>query len=265
MLFALAALLVTNTALGPLGWEVIAYSISGSLLDQVVGLELVTIGLIVPVAVLAGVLALRGHRAAAFIGFGPASYSAYMFLQYVLGPEYSTYTSVVFFHTAIFALSCGTAVLSWALAAGQSVPHLTVRRRRSSGVILLLLGAFVLSRYAGAITGSIAGDGLPAEFLDARTFYWSIFLLDLGVVVPATIVAGCGLIRDSRPAHTALYALVTWYALVPPSVAAMSATMVVNGDPDASSSQMAVLVGVSCVFLAAVVWIYAPLMRMRDS
>jgi hypothetical protein len=260
-LFALATVLITNTVLGPLGSGAIKYPISGSLHHQVIGLEVVTVGLVVPIALVAGVLALRGHRAAALLGFGPASYAGYMFLQYVVGPEYATYTAVAFFHTAIFTLSCGTAVWAWVLGSRQPLPHLTARRRRISSAILILLAAFVLTRYIGAMTGSITGGTLPAEFLNARTFYWSIFLLDLGVVVPATIAAGYGLIRGAHAAHTALYALVTWYALVPPSVAAMSATMVVNGDPNASSGQTFLLVVVSFVFAAFAAWIYLPLMR----
>ena len=200
-LFALAAVLLANTVLGPLGWGMIAYPLSGSLHNQVIGLELVTVGLVVPMAVLAGVLALRGHRAAALLGFGPASYAGYMFLQYVLGPEYSTYTTVAFFQTAIFTLSCGTAVWAWVLGSRQPLPHLTARRRRVSSAILILLAAFVLTRYLGAMAGSITGGALPGEFLDARTFYWSIFLLDLGVVVPATIAACYGLIRGAHAAH----------------------------------------------------------------
>ncbi len=263
-LFALATVLLANTVLGPLGSGAIEYPISGSLLNQVIGLEVVTVGLVVPLAAVAGVLALRGHRAAPLLGFGPASYAGYMFLQYVVGPEYSTYTAVAFFHTAIFTFSCGTAVWAWVLGSRQALPRLTARRRRLSGAILVLLAAFVLTRYLSAITGSITGSALPPEFLEARTFYWSIFLLDLGMVVPATVAVGYGLIRGAQAAHEGLYALVPWYALVPPSVAAMSATMVVNGDPNASSGQTVLLVVVSFVFAAIAAWIYLPLMRAED-
>lgn len=260
-LFTLATALVANTALGPLGSGAITYPISGSLLNQVIGLEVVTVGLVVPLAAVAGMLALRGHPGAALLGFGPAAYTAYMFLQYVLGPEYSTYTGVAFFHTAIFTLSIGTALWAWVLGSRQPLPRLTVSRRRWSSAILILLAAFVVTRYVGAMTGSITGSPLPTEFLEARTFFWSIFLLDLGVVVPATVAAGFGLIRRAHAAHTALYALVTWYALVPPSVAAMSAAMVVNGDPNASPSQTVLLVAVSFVFAAIAIWVFLPLLR----
>lgn len=257
-LFALAALLVLNTALGPLGWDVITYAISASLLDQTIGLEVVTVGLVVPAAVVAGVLALRDRRVAAFIGFGPATYSAYMFLQYVLGPEYSTYTVVAFFHTAIFGLACGVSGWAWTLASRQAMPELAARRRRTSGVIMVLFAAFVLSRYSAAVWGAFTGAALPAEFVEGQTFYWSIFMLDLGVVVPATAAAAVGLFRGARIAHHAMYALVTWYVMVPPSVAAMSATMLIKDDPHASLSQTMMFVGVSALFAVAIAWIYLP-------
>src|SRR5680860_1307344 len=87
LLFTLAAALVANTILGPLGTGAIRYPISGTLLNQVSGLEVVSAGLVAPMTVIAGVLSLRGHRAGAFLGLGPAAYSAYMFLQYVRVPS----------------------------------------------------------------------------------------------------------------------------------------------------------------------------------
>jgi hypothetical protein len=260
MLFTLAAALVANTILGPLLTAVIRYPISGTLLNQVIGLEVVSVALVVPLTVVAGVLSLRGHRAAAFLGLGPAAYSAYMFLQYVLGPEYPRYTVVALFHVAIFALSGAIAVWAWVLGSRQALPHLSVSRRRLYGAALLLLAAFILSRYAGALT-----EGrLPAEFAGAHTFYWSIFLLDLGVVVPATVAAGVGLLRGAPAAHPALYAVILWYALVPPSVAAMSTTMVINDDPYASTGQALLLSVVSVAFGAMAAWIYWPLLRAPD-
>lgn len=256
-LFTLAAVLLVNTVVGPLGTEIIRYPVSRTLLNQTIGLEVVTLGLVVPLTLIAGLVALRGGAAAPFLGFGPAAYSAYMFVQYVLGPEYAGYTSTVLFHTVIVTLSGALGVWAWVLASRQSLPQLTNRRRRASGVILLLLGSFIITRYLPVLLGG----ALPSEFADARTFFWTIFLLDLGVVVPATLVAGLGLLRGTRLAHTALYGLMGWYAVVPPSVAAMSATMVINDDPHAVPGQ-AILFGVVAVLFAGLaVWVFLPLLR----
>ena len=260
-LFSLAAALLVNTALGPLGTEVIVYPITGTLLNQTLGLEAVTVGLVVPITFIAALLALRGHGAAPLLGFGPAAYSAYMFVQYVLGPEYERYTGAVLFQTVIFTLSGVLTVWAWALASRQPMPHLTSRRRHVYGAILLLLGAFIVSRYLPAVLGG----ALPPEFAEARTFFWSIFLLDLGVVVPATLVAGVALLRGARLAHQALYALMGWYALVPPSVAAMSATMIVNDDPHAAPGQAIMFGLVAIIFAGLAIWIWLPLLRYQPS
>jgi hypothetical protein len=180
-----------------------------------------------------------------------------MFVQYVLGPEYDHYTSTILFHTVVFTLAAGLTLSAWVLASHEPMPQLTTRRRRLSGALLLSLGAFIVSRYLPVVS-----DGaLPAEFAHARTFFWSIFFLDLGIVVPATVVAGIGLLRSAPAAHTALYALMGWYALVPPSVAAMSAAMVINNDPHAVAGQ-AVMFGVVAVIVAVLAtWVFLPVLR----
>lgn len=259
--FVLAAALLTNTLLGPLGTETIRYPITGTLLSQLVGLEVVTVVLVVPLLLLAGVLALRGHGAAPLLGFGPAAYSAYMFAQYVLGPEYERFTGAVLFHTVVFTSSLGLAVRAWSLANRQVLPSLSPLRRRVSGTILLLLAGFILTRYLPVVSG----DAMPSEFTEARTFFWSIFLLDLGVVVPATLAAGVGLLRGARSAHPALYGLMGWYALVPPSVAAMSAAMVVDDDPHASVGQAVTLCVAAAVMVALAVWVFRPVLRSDPS
>jgi hypothetical protein len=78
-------------------------------------------------------------------------------------------------------------------------------------------------------------------------------------VVPATVVAGIALIRGGRWAHPALYAILGWFALVPPSVAAMGATMLANDDPYASAGQVVVLSVLSLLFAGFAVWVYRPL------
>jgi hypothetical protein len=202
-------------------------------------------------------LALRGHRSAPFLGFGAASYTAYMFVQYVLGPEYTSYTTQVLFHTLVFTLSAALTAWAWHLAAEQSLPNLTLRRRRVYAGIMFFLAAFILSRYLPIL----AGGSLPPEFDQARTFFWSIFFLDLGIVVPATLLAGIGLLRGAHPAHTALFALMAWYALVPPSVAAMATAMVINNDPHAATGQAILLSVAAVTFVGLAVWIFRPLLR----
>jgi hypothetical protein len=218
VLLALAGVLLINSILGPLALGVVSYPITDTVESQLIGLELVTVFLVVPWASIAGVAALRGHPAAPLLGFAPSAYAAYMFVQYVLGPEYSHYTLTALAQVAICALAGGSMLWSWSLA--RRVPLLPMRREwaNRNAVLLLALAAFVLLRYSSAVTGAFSGSAIEREFAQERTFYWSIFLLDLGVVVPCTVAAALSLRRGTAVGHRALYAVVGWFALVPPSL-----------------------------------------------
>ena len=87
-LFALAAGLAANSVLGPLLLDVIHYHYSESSINQGIGPDVVAHLGAAPVAVAAGVLVLRRHRARPVLAFIPATFAAYMAPQYVIGPEY---------------------------------------------------------------------------------------------------------------------------------------------------------------------------------
>ena len=88
-LLALAGCLVALSALGPLIGDVIEWRINAIMLNQLYGLDAVSLLVVTPTALVAGLAALRGRRAGPLLGFGPAAYTAYMVPQYVLGPDYA--------------------------------------------------------------------------------------------------------------------------------------------------------------------------------
>lgn len=249
-LLALAALLTLNSLLGPLLLGVVSYPISTSMTNQLLGLEVVTLVLVVPWTVLAGLLVVRQDPRGPLLALGPTSYTAYMFVQYVVGPEYGAYSGIVLLHVALFALSGGLALVAWSSAQRAPVPNVSVRQRRRLCLALLGLAAFVLLRYVPTFTGALTGEPIAAEFRDARTFFWSIVLLDLGVVVPVTAAAAVALFRGTGAGQRAVYGVVGWFALVPASVAAMAAVMLVRDDPHASPSTLVLLTVATVVFVA---------------
>ena len=253
LLVALAGLLTLNSLVGPLLLGVVDYPISASMENQLLGLEIVTLVLVVPWTVVAGALAVRRDARAPLVALGPTSYTTYMFVQYVVGPEYATYSWVVLFHIAVVALSGGLALLAWSEAQREPVPSIDPRRRRRLSLVLVALAAFVLLRYLPAFVGASGQDPIAAEFGDARTFFWSIVLLDLGVVVPMTVAAAVGLFRGSPAGHRALYGVVGWFTLVPPSVTAMAAVMLVRDDPHASIATL-LLLAVATLAFWSVTW-----------
>lgn len=171
---------------------------------------------------------MRGHPAGVVLALGPTSYAAYMLAQYVVGPQYLTYEPVVLLHIALFALSGALLVGAWARIDVDALPT----RSRGWGVAVLLFAVFVVTRWTGVLSGVVDGVAVPAAPADV-TMYWTIFLLGLGIVVPAAIATAVGLAWRARWATKALYAVVGWFALVPLSVATMALVKVLRGDPNA--------------------------------
>lgn len=100
-LLLLAAGLAANTFLGPLFAGIIGYPFTETVYNETLGLEAVSLILVAPLAALAGVLALRDHRAAPILAIGPAAYAAYMLVQYVVGPQYPTYQPSIALHIGL--------------------------------------------------------------------------------------------------------------------------------------------------------------------
>ena len=261
-----AALLTLNTLLGPLAFGLIDYDLDATLDNQLAGLEIVTVGLVVPVLVVGAVLTVRARPAAPLVVVGPAAYAAYMFVQYVLGPEYSHYSLTALFHLVITAAAGGLGLWAWTLSARTSAPLASAATQRSDrlrAVLLLGYAGFVLLRYAGSLTGAVEGAPIGAEFEDARTFFWSIYLLDLAVVVPATLVTARQSWRGTDAGRRGVAAVVGWFALVPPSVAAMALVMLARDDPYASAGTVVLLSAASLVFAGVAVRVLGPLVRAR--
>lgn len=259
-LVVLGCALATNSLLGPLAAGVVEYPLSRSLLNQTLGLEAVSLVLVAPTALAAGLLVLRGHPAGPVIGLAPALYTAYMFVQYVVGPDYLRHPGVLTFHLGLFILSEIVAVRAWVASDSAGLPE-PRRRQRTVGILLLLLAAFVLLRYVPGIVGSFSGEPIPADAREDPAMYWSILLMDVGIVIPAAVAAGGALIRTGAPwAWKAAYAIVGWFALVGTSVAAMGVAMILDGDPNASSATVALFGAMAVLSLALAFWVYRPLL-----
>jgi hypothetical protein len=262
-LLALGALLVGNTLLGPLVTGAITYPFSETVLNETLGLEAVSLIVVAPLSAVAGVLALRGRPLGAVLALGPTSYTAYMFVQYVAGPGYLTYASSLLLHVALFSLASALFIRAWTLASPAVLPTMSRKADRRWAMVLLGMSAFVISRWIEALANMVHGAPLADAYLQDPGMYWSIFLLDLGVVVPSLVVSGLALWRGRKWAHTALYALVGWFLLVPPSVTAMAITKVINGDPHANPADTVVLGVATVVFVAVGIVLYRPLLRTR--
>lgn len=261
-LLGLATLLLLNAGLGPIGLGWVDYPLPTTLYNQLLGLELVTVLVAVPVLVAAAVLARHGHPAAPIVGFGPCGYAAYMFAQYVVGPDRTVYTAAVVLHLVVFAASAGLTAWSWSLATRPDWPVPDRARRRRWAALLGGFSGFVLLRYVPLFVGAATGAKIPEEFAATPGFFWTIVLLDLGIVVPAGLAAAATALRASPQTTPATYAVVGWFALVPPSVAAMAVVMAVRHDPNASWPTAVLLVGFAALTTTVAVRMFGHLLRV---
>lgn len=265
-LWALGALITTYAVLGPLLLGVIVFRTSDSGLDQVRGGDLAALVVVVPWCLVAGALAWRGHPAAPVLALAPSIFAMYTYSQLVLGNEYLDRPGNVerFFPLllAIFLLAAATALRGWGLARPEALPASSGRLDRGSGVLLVVIGVFVvLGLHLPGIVDAVRDRPTAAAYLDAPTLFWVVTFYDVGIVAPAALVVGVGLLRRRRWARRPAYAILGGYVLVGWSVAGMGWSMLLCGDPDAS---VGLSVGVTALAIAGGVFawhLYRPLVR----
>jgi hypothetical protein len=262
-LLTIAAGLVAVALLGPLAFEVVDYRITETLRTQMIGLDAVSLFVVAPLALLAAVLVLRGHVAGPALALGIGAYTTYMFVQYILGPDYADLPgdNEQLFPLALLLFASGWSV---ALTGWRSfdVARIARSRRRDlviGRVLLPVLGFLAFFRYLPALADAMSSAPEDEGYLAGPSFFWAIAMLDLGVFLPLTVVACVGLVRDAPWAQKALYAVVGWFGLIGPAVAAMAIAMYVNDDPNASAGGALFMTGLGLTFALLAVSLYRPL------
>jgi hypothetical protein len=255
--------------LGPLVLGLIDYRVTETLRNQTVGLDLLSLVLVVPFTIGVAVLALRGHRAAPLLALGPAPYVGYMMVQYVVGPADlqlpGNNESFFLLYLTLFVLAGAVGIRAWSTIDLARLPAIPPRHARRLGrVVLPLVALVVFARYVPALVDASSTHPKAGDYRAGPTFFWTIALLDLGVALPTLIAACVGLLRERAWALKALYAVVGWLALVGPAVAGMALTMYVNDDPNASPgiALLMTTLGLGLVVLAA--FLYRPLFARSD-
>ena len=263
-LATLAAGLAANSLLGPLVAGVITYPLSETVMNMTLGLEAVSLLVVAPVSALAAVFVFRGRQTGLIVAIPPAAYTAYMFVQYIIGPEYVEYPPVILFHLGMFILSSSVLVYSWTHLQIEDIPPIPPQRKRIYSAVLLLLVLFVSFSYLFAVPRILTGGTIPEEYVDDPSVYWSVFLLDLGIVVPITVAVSVGLLRGAGWARKATYGLVGWYALVTTAVLALFVSLLAHSDPNTT---VGIVIGVfiaTLLIIAFTVWLYRSLFRQRS-
>lgn len=252
--------------LGPLVAGVIEYHASEGAVNQVVGGDVAGLLLVAPVSILAGILTLRGHTAGPVIALGPALYALYTYAQLALGGDVVRYpgNSEQFFglYLGLFVLAGLITVSTWSYIDPTRLPGTSRRTDRVLGVFLLVVAAFlVVGLHLPGLMDVWSGQPTSPEYLADPNVFWLVKLMDLGIVVPAMVAIGTGVLRGAGWAHRAKYAAVGWVALLGSSVAGMAMVMQATNDPSSSAAITAVFTLFAAAALGIASVVYRTLFR----
>jgi hypothetical protein len=136
------------------------------------------------------------------------------------------------------------------------------RLTRGSGITLVVIAAFVaLGLHLTTLVDSLRDHPSGAAYIDAPTLFWVVKFYDLGIVVPAALTVGIGLLRRQVWARKPAYAILGAYVLIGWSVAGMGWSMLIRGDPDASVAMVVSVTGIACAGAVFAYFLYRPLFR----
>jgi hypothetical protein len=234
----LAPALAAASLLGPTGAGELVYRTSRTTLNQLMGSDLTALLVGAPLALVAAVLVARGHRTGPLLATGVGVYVVYTYAQVIIGQEYLRLPGNVerFFPLllAIFVLGEVLVVLGWRQTS-TDLPVPAHRLTRLTGWVLVTMAVFlVVGLHAPTMLTAWTDPASMTEYASAPTPFWLVKLMDLGIVVPAAVVTGVGLLRGRRWAQRVTYPFLTGYAMLSTSVTSMALVMLINDDPDAS-------------------------------
>lgn len=252
-LIALGGGIAASAIVGPLVLKLVKFRTSANLENQFLGGEVISLGLVAPAAVTAGILWLRGHRLAPALALAPTLYAVYTYTSVVLGQEYARYPGNVekFFplYAALVAGGAAFAAAAWSRLGQAAIPVIPSRLRRGLAIIFLGIGSLFALTWARQIEQVLTGHPMT-EYLEGPTLFWVIKLLDLGFVIPASLATAIGLLRSRPAAIKAAYGLAGFLTCLVGSVAGMAAAMEIKHDP-AASPMLLVIAGAGALTLTA--------------
>jgi len=268
-LILLGTCVAASSLLGPLVLEVIRFRVSASAETQLVGGEIVSLLIVAPMAIAAGLLAIRGHDLAPPLALAPSLYALYLAFSLVLGVDYARYpgNNERFFplYWAITVLAAYSTLAAWAKLSRQEIPEPGTRLRWTTSGVLILLGVLLGLTWSKSIWDVLSGSNISQEYLGDPNTYWVIRLLDTAFVIPAALAAGMGLLMRRRSATRAVYGLLGFLMCEAGAVAGMAAAMAIRRDPFASVPFLVITaIGTVALAVLAACWLLLYATHTRD-
>jgi hypothetical protein len=269
-LIVLGSAMASTAVLGPLVSGMIVYRTSPTSLNQILGVDATVLCVAAPVSVVLGVLVVRGRHDLVPLGTAPAVFAAYSYPQLAVGNEFLHRPGNVerFFPllAAVFVLAMAVAIGIWTATSYDEAPPGSPRADRVAGVTLLAIAVFVVAGlHLPGYLDAISAHPTTVGYLTSPTAFWLVKFMDLGIVVPAAVAVGVGMLRRRAWARRPMYAIVGGYALLGISVAVMAVVMWLTGDSDGSLG-MVLTSGIAASALVTLAgYLYRPLLVRRGA
>jgi hypothetical protein len=262
----LGAVVATTALLGPWALGVIRYRTSPTTLNQVVGADAAAFFVVAPLAIVAGILVLRGHPAAPVVALAPSVFVVYTYTQMIVGEEYLRLPGN---NERYFPLLLGGFILAGAIAVSASrrldpatLPAPSTRLGRAYAVVLGVIATFVVvGLHLPSLVDALRDVPTRTEYVSSPTPFWLVKLMDLGIVVPVAVATAVGLWRRSARALAPAYAVIGGFTLLAASVTGMGVTMSLRHDPDASLPTVAAFAVFTLTLAALAAALYRPLFQ----
>ena len=244
-----AAVLVTITVLGPVGFGQIQYRISQSGLYQTEGFDITDLVLLAPILVVGGVLALMKRGIAKYFLILPPLTLFYTGLAFGTGQEYSNPAmpgNVQDYFGLYLALMIGGIILllgSITSFEPKDAPRLNLRGLRIyvalMSIFLLVFAGMWVSQVIQVINTGNLSDG---SYAASPTAFWSIKYLDLGLTIPVGLIAMILLLSKPRSAYPLVLTFFGFFVTLGTAVNAMALVEVLKNDPALASSAAGLVV-----------------------
>lgn len=217
---------------------------------QGMGQDWVDLVLVAPMLVVTALLTMRGSRVAALLLAGILVYTLYSLALYAFfmhfGPLFLVYTwglGLAFYATAALGFALHRAEVEAWVDPGAPV--------RLPGWVSLLIGVLYSALWLQEAVPAILSGRVPRSVTEAGLVTNPVHVLDLGVVLPAFIVAGVALLRRRALGYWLAPTMLTFGVLMDVALIAMVVSM--RAQRLAAGAPLGFLVGMTAATGAALV------------
>lgn len=195
---------------------------------QAVGQDIANLIAFLALAVLS-VLTARGSLRAFLAWTGVVAYSVYTYAIYSFaihfGPLFLVYVAVL--GMSIFALVGGLTAVE---AARVGAAFRTDAPTRSTAIVLIVIGSLFGLLWLGEITPAILSGTVPSSLAQADLISNPVYVLDLAVLLPASILVGALLLRRRPLGYLLAPTLLGTYVLLSIGIVCAFAVLAARGE-----------------------------------